>query len=80
MTITAKKSQAKKILILEAIKEYIRKEKIAPTIRELCKMTGISSTDTVHGYLKHLRFEGYIKYKDNSYRTIVYVKDFELEL
>lgn len=47
----------RRTLILEYIKNYIREHGYAPSIREICKGTGISSTSTVQGYLQSL-FDG----------------------
>jgi len=33
----------------------------APTVRELCKLTGLASTSTIIGHLKTLEKKGYIK-------------------
>ena len=53
------------------IKKYVDENKIAPTVREICNLSGLKSTSTVYGYLTRLEEEGYIKKKDNSPRSIV---------
>ncbi|NFH70066.1 LexA family transcriptional regulator [Clostridium botulinum] len=42
--------------IFDAIREYIEKEKISPTVKEICKIFGLTSTSKVYGYI----------YKDNT--------------
>ena len=41
--------------ILEFIEEVINKRVYSPTVREICKGTGLKSTATVHGYLTSLK-------------------------
>ena len=41
-----------------------------PTIRELCKLTGRSSSATIHSYLEKLKRSGYIEYEKGKSRTI----------
>lgn len=61
----------RQIEILNIIKKYVDENKIAPTVREICNLSGLKSTSTVYGYLTRLEEEGYIKKKDNSPRSIV---------
>lgn len=61
----------KQIEILKIIKKYVDENKIAPTVREICDLSGLKSTSTVHGYLTKLEEQGYIQKKDNSPRSIV---------
>ena len=58
--------------ILLIIDEYIKKEGISPTVRELCDITGLKFTSTVHGYIKRLQKEGYrfSKEHENSKRAL----------
>lgn len=57
-------------MVLEIIREYIDKNKISPTVREICDISEIKSTSTVHKYIKRLENLGYINKKDNSPRSI----------
>ena len=41
-----------------AIIDYINEHQYPPTLREICKMTGISSTNTVHHHIERLTLEG----------------------
>lgn len=61
--------------ILLTINDYIQSEGMSPTVREICDMTGLKSTSTVHGYIKRLEKQGYIKIKQGSARSIRIVKD-----
>lgn len=61
--------------ILLTINDYIQSEGMPPTVREICDMTGLKSTSTVHGYIKRLEKQGYIKIKQGSARSIRIVKD-----
>ncbi len=56
--------------VLEAIKGFWREFSIAPSIRELCKITGLSSTSTIHAHLKALEKKGYIDKYSNKPRGI----------
>lgn len=56
--------------ILNIIKNYIDKEKISPTIREIGKLAGLSSTATVSSYIERLEDKGYIYRMENCPRSI----------
>lgn len=47
--------------VLNAIIEYMEKHQFSPSIRELCDMTGLKSTSTVHQQLNNLEKEGKIR-------------------
>lgn len=47
--------------ILEAIREHVAAHGFAPSIPELCKTLGISSSSTVHHHLTTLEKWGYLK-------------------
>lgn len=57
--------------IYACIKSFVDKNGYAPSIRELCSMTGLRSTATVYHHLRTLRKEGLIDYVDGKARTIV---------
>lgn len=44
--------------ILEAIKLYIADHGYPPTVREICEMTGISSTSTMHFQMRKMFADG----------------------
>ncbi|MZK53867.1 LexA family protein [Clostridium beijerinckii] len=56
--------------IFNIIKNYIDKERISPTIREICEIAGLKSSSTVHSYLSRLEEKGYIYKLDNCPRSI----------
>ena len=55
---------------LYAIKEFIKENGYPPTVRELCKITGKSSTASIQYRLKSLEQKGYIKTTTMGKRTI----------
>lgn len=64
---------ARDIEIYNCIGLYIAQKGYAPTVREICGMTGLKSTSSVHGRLKKLEGMGKIKRLAESPRTIVIV-------
>lgn len=56
--------------IFNIIKNYIDKEKIAPTVREIAQFAELASTSTVHRHLKRLEDKGYIYKSENCPRSI----------
>lgn len=60
--------------VLIVINDYVKKEGISPTIREICDIAEIKSTSTVHGYIKRLEKQGYIKMIKDSPRSIRVIK------
>lgn len=47
--------------VLSAINTYVKNYGYTPTVRELCKITGISSTSTVYSILGMLEYDGLIE-------------------
>lgn len=47
--------------ILEYIRDCVHKRGFAPSVREICKAVDLSSTSTVHGYLRRLEDQGFIR-------------------
>lgn len=62
--------------VYNAIVEFINKNKYSPTVRELCKITNMSSTAAVHCHLRNLKLKGYITFVENLNRTIVVLKEY----
>ena len=60
--------------ILKAIENSVEKKGYAPSVREIGKEVGLSSTATVHAYLARLQKEGYIRKEDNKGRTLKLLK------
>lgn len=65
--------------LFQAIKKYIDENGYSPTVRELCKMVGVSSPATVQGMLKRLKAKGYIDYVYNRNRTIRIIEEIDDE-
>ena len=60
----------KQQLILDYIKSQVKSKGVVPSIREICKATGLSSTSSVHLHLESLEKKGYIKRKQAKTRNI----------
>ena len=60
--------------ILKFIEKKISEDGYPPSVREIGKAVGLSSTATVHGYLAKLREKGYIKKEDKKGRTLKLLK------
>lgn len=56
--------------ILVAIGAYQHEHGLAPTVRELCDITGHRSTSVITYHLQGLRTAGLIKYQNNKARTL----------
>ena len=63
----------------KAILKFIEKSQethgYAPSVREIGKAVGLSSTATVHTYLARLQKEGFIRKEDNKGRTLKLLKN-----
>lgn len=60
--------------ILRFIEKQIMTQGYPPSVREIGKAVGLSSTATVHGYLSKLDEKGYIKKQDKKGRTLRLLK------
>ena len=60
--------------ILKFIEKQIMTQGYPPSVREIGKAVGLSSTATVHGYLARLDEKGYIKKQDKKGRTLRLLK------
>lgn len=60
--------------ILKFIEKQIKDKGYPPSVREIGKAVGLSSTATVHGYLKKLKEKGYINKEDQKGRTLKLLK------
>lgn len=56
--------------ILEYIRTCVHQYGYPPSVREICKEVGLSSTSTVHGYLHQLENLGFIRRDPAKNRTI----------
>ncbi len=61
---------ASKEAVYNFLVEYMMENCYAPSIREICAATYLSSTSTVHSHLQALEDEGRIKMKANTSRAI----------
>lgn len=60
--------------VLEIIIKYIEVNRISPTVRELADLSGLSSTSTIHNYIRILQRKGYIAKDPTKPRTIKIMK------
>ena len=60
--------------ILKFIEEQVMDKGYPPSVREIGKAIGLSSTATVHAYLAKLEKQGFIKKEDKKGRTLKVVK------
>ena len=60
--------------ILKYIEKQINAKGYPPSVREIGKAVGLSSTATVHGYLAKLEEKGYIKKESQKGRTLRLLK------
>ena len=60
----------KQIKILQFIKDELTLRGYPPSIREICKAVGLSSTSSVHAHLNTLEDKGYIKKGTNKRRAL----------
>ena len=64
------KLSEKEKMILDFMKKQIDENGYPPSVREICKAVGLSSTSTVHGYLEKLHKKGAIQKVDNKTRAL----------
>ena len=65
-----KKATEKQLRVLAYVKDQIRKNGYAPSVREICQALDLRSTSTVHGYLQRLQKRGLIQKAALKPRTI----------
>lgn len=70
-----KKQGSKQLEIYDYIKLQIQEKGYPPSVREICKAVGLSSTSTVHGHLSRLEKKGYIRRDPTKPRAIELLKD-----
>lgn len=56
--------------ILKLVKSFMAEHGYAPTVRELCRLAGLRSTDTVHYHLENLRAKGLLGSVSGKPRTL----------
>ena len=67
---TSKREKA----ILKFIEDQVMQNGYPPSVREIGKAVGLSSTATVHAYLEKLEKQGFIKKEDKKGRTLKVIK------
>lgn len=70
------KSQRTLERVYAYIREYISKNAISPSVRDICTGVGLKSTSSVHTYLKKLDEAGIIEYRPGMRRAII-IKDMD---
>ena len=60
--------------ILKYIEKAVMENGYPPSVREIGKAVGLSSTATVHTYIQGLAKKGYIKKEDQKGRTLKLLK------
>ena len=71
---TRAETNRKEKAILKFIETQVLENGYPPSVREIGKAIGLSSTETVHAYLEKLEKEGYIKKQDKKGRTLKIIK------
>lgn len=66
--------------ILEYIKEHVREKGYPPAVREIGRAVGLSSTSTVHSYLRRLEQKGYLRRDPTLPRALVVTEEAEERL
>src|SRR5579883_2297494 len=56
--------------ILKLVKEFMTEHGYAPTVRELCRLAGLKSPDTVQYHLDNLRAKGFLGSVSGKPRTL----------
>lgn len=69
----------KQAAILEVIKRNIRQKGYPPSVREIGQAVGLSSSSTVHGYLKKLEDKGFLRRDPTKPRAMEILDGFEHE-
>jgi repressor LexA len=67
----------KQAAILAVIKKNIRQKGYPPSVREIGQAVGLSSSSTVHGYLKKLEAKGYLRRDATKPRAMEVLDDLE---
>jgi repressor LexA len=60
----------KQQVLLGLVRGYMADHGMAPTVRELCKLAGLKSPDTVQYHLDNLRAKGYLEAADGRSRSL----------
>lgn len=60
--------------VLEVIKTFINENGYSPTVREICCLSGLRSTSSVHGHIKRLKAKGHLTSMVERPRSIALTK------
>ena len=71
---TREETTRKEKAILKFIEKQVKTNGYPPSVREIGKAIGLSSTATVHAYLSKLEKQGFIKKEDKKGRTLKIIK------
>ena len=71
---TRAETTRKEKAILKFIEEQVKENGYPPSVREIGKAVGLSSTATVHTYIAKLKEKGYIAKEDQKGRTLKLLK------
>ena len=61
--------------VLDCIIDYQREHGFSPSIRDLCEMTGLRSSSSIHFHLKTLEEKGYIERLRECPRAVSIVRE-----
>jgi repressor LexA len=56
--------------LVDAVERFWAENGFPPTVRELCEMTGRSSTSTIHAHLLRLQKAGIVEWRPGRQRTL----------
>lgn len=65
----------KDLEVFKKIQEYIEKEGMSPSVRDICNMADVVSTSSAHRYVEKLKKAGLIDSKSYLSRSIRIIKE-----
>ena len=65
------RGEMRKAQIMAFLADFRREHDYPPSVRDICKGTGLKSTSSVYFYLRDLKIEGKVVFSDNKRRTLV---------
>ena len=72
-----RKLSPRKLQVFNAIQTFSDEMKYPPTVRELCRLTGIKSPSTMHRHLDDLRIMGVLTWDEGKPRTLTISESWE---
>lgn len=61
--------------VFNGIKEYIEREGISPSVRDICRIANVSSSSTAYRYIEKLKSAGLIDTRNGLSRSIRILKE-----